>query len=137
RGGSPPSPPPPSFLLCSLGLWGGVRCCGLLGETRVSPRRGTPWTVGGCNRRVQRCRPDEGTVRPRTDSYHDEPDDSCRLWTLAFGGFRRKAPRIRCPLCGCSPRKDDRWSCTCGHIWNTFDTGGVCPACLKQRSLLC
>jgi hypothetical protein len=40
--------------------------------------------------------------------------------------------RIRCPLCGWSPRKDDRWSCTCGHSWNTFDTGGVCPECLHQ-----
>src|SRR2546425_10644406 len=35
-------------------------------------------------------------------------------------------PRIRRPLCGWSPRKDDRWSCSCGHEWNTFDTGGVC-----------
>ncbi len=26
----------------------------------------------------------------------------------------------------------DRWSCTCGHEWNTFETGGVCPACLHQ-----
>src|SRR6266852_8293404 len=41
-------------------------------------------------------------------------------------------PRIRCPLCGWSPRKDDRWSCSCGHEWNTFDTGGVCPACLHH-----
>src|SRR5438105_4940616 len=41
-------------------------------------------------------------------------------------------PRIRCPLCGWSPRKDDRWSCSCGHQWNTFETGGVCPACLHQ-----
>jgi hypothetical protein len=38
-------------------------------------------------------------------------------------------PRIRCPLCGWSPRKDDRWACGCGHRWNTFDTGGVYPAC--------
>jgi hypothetical protein len=30
-------------------------------------------------------------------------------------------PRIRCPLCGWSPRKDDRWSCTCRHEWNTFE----------------
>jgi hypothetical protein len=36
-------------------------------------------------------------------------------------------PRIRCPLCGWSPRKEDKWFCTCGHDWNTFDTGGVCP----------
>lgn len=41
-------------------------------------------------------------------------------------------PRIRCPLCGWTPRPDDRWSCTCGHSWNTFDTGGVCPECLYQ-----
>jgi hypothetical protein len=41
-------------------------------------------------------------------------------------------PQFRCPLCGWSPRKDDRWSCSCGHIWNTFDTGGVCPACAYQ-----
>ena len=34
-------------------------------------------------------------------------------------------PRIRCPLCGWSPRKEDVWSCTCGHLWNTFDTRGV------------
>ncbi len=41
-------------------------------------------------------------------------------------------PRIRCPLCGSSPSKEDRWACDCGHLWNTFDTGGVCPACLHQ-----
>jgi len=43
-------------------------------------------------------------------------------------------PRIRCPLCGWSPRKEDLWSCACGCVWNTFDTGGVCPACLHQWS---
>jgi hypothetical protein len=41
-------------------------------------------------------------------------------------------PRIRCPLCGWSPRKEDKWFCTCRYEWNTFDTGGVCPACLHQ-----
>lgn len=46
-------------------------------------------------------------------------------------------PHIRCPLCGWSPRKDDLWSCTCGHDWNTFDTGGVCPACLHQWTSTC
>jgi len=40
--------------------------------------------------------------------------------------------RIRCPLCGWSPCKEDKWFCECGHSWNTFDTGGVCPACLHQ-----
>jgi hypothetical protein len=40
--------------------------------------------------------------------------------------------RIRCPRCGWSPRKEDKWFCECGHSWNTFDTGGVCPECLHQ-----
>jgi hypothetical protein len=42
----------------------------------------------------------------------------------------RSGPRIRCPLCNWAPSPHDRWSCTCGHCWNTFDTGGVCPVCL-------
>jgi hypothetical protein len=41
-------------------------------------------------------------------------------------------PRIRCPLCGWSPNRNSRWRCNCGHVWNTFDTGGVCPGCLYQ-----
>lgn len=41
-------------------------------------------------------------------------------------------PRIRCPLCDWSPRKEDKWFCACGNEWNTFDTGGVCPTCLHQ-----
>ncbi len=41
-------------------------------------------------------------------------------------------PRIRCPLCGWQPRRWDRWSCTCGYAWNTFDTRGLCPVCAKQ-----
>jgi hypothetical protein len=36
-------------------------------------------------------------------------------------------PRIRCPLCGRTPRKEDRWFCDCGREWNTFDTGGRVP----------
>jgi len=41
-------------------------------------------------------------------------------------------PHIRCPLCGWSPTANSRWMCKCGHVWNTFDTGGVCPGCLYQ-----
>jgi hypothetical protein len=41
-------------------------------------------------------------------------------------------PRIRCPRCDWRPQPVDLWSCTCGHMWHTFDTGGVCPACLLQ-----
>jgi len=40
--------------------------------------------------------------------------------------------QIYCPLCGWEPGKTDLWACHCGHCWNTFDTGGVCPACLLQ-----
>lgn len=41
-------------------------------------------------------------------------------------------PRIRCPHCEWSPTPADIWTCACGHAWNTFDTGGVCPGCLHQ-----
>jgi len=41
-------------------------------------------------------------------------------------------PFIRCPKCGWTPRPEDRWRCSCGHSWNTFDTGGVCPRCRYQ-----
>jgi hypothetical protein len=37
--------------------------------------------------------------------------------------------RIRCPRCNYSPRAKDRWQCSCRHVWNTFDTRGVCPQC--------
>ena len=39
---------------------------------------------------------------------------------------------IRCPACKWRPRRFDRWYCTCGHTWNTFDTRGKCPACSYQ-----
>lgn len=43
--------------------------------------------------------------------------------------------RIRCPLCSWEPQAEDRWMCSCRHTWNTFDTGGVCPGCLKQWTM--
>jgi len=39
---------------------------------------------------------------------------------------------IRCPCCGWRPGRHDVWACTCHHVWNTFDTGGVCPACGRE-----
>jgi hypothetical protein len=36
---------------------------------------------------------------------------------------------IRCPKCAWAPRASDRWECSCGFQWNTFDTQGRCPAC--------
>jgi len=40
--------------------------------------------------------------------------------------------RIKCPLCGWTPAAHHLWMCSCRYLWNTFDTGGVCPKCLKQ-----
>jgi len=40
--------------------------------------------------------------------------------------------KIACPKCNWEPSPSDRWTCTCGHIWNTFDTAGRCPVCKKQ-----
>jgi hypothetical protein len=47
-------------------------------------------------------------------------------------GERPGQRRIRCPCCGWEPGRHDRWACTCLHVWNTFDTGGVCPACGRR-----
>ena len=50
----------------------------------------------------------------------DTPDDET-------GGAR-----IRCPRCAWQPGRHEKWTCDCGHDWNTFETGGVCPACQRQ-----
>lgn len=39
--------------------------------------------------------------------------------------------KISCPKCRWEPSAADRWRCTCGHAWNTFDTYGRCPACRR------
>src|ERR1700758_4992846 len=62
----------------------------------------------------------------------DDPANSTVLDREEEKSHGPSGPRIRCPLCGWSPRKEDKWFCTCGNEWNTFDTGGVCPACLQQ-----
>jgi len=51
-------------------------------------------------------------------------------------GDRKK--RIRCPKCAWQPGRGDRWMCSCGHTWNTFDTRGVCPSCsYAWRDTMC
>jgi hypothetical protein len=45
---------------------------------------------------------------------------------------RARMNRIRCPRCGWEPGPHDRWMCVCAHVWNTFDTGGICPACERK-----
>ena len=49
--------------------------------------------------------------------------------------LRHHRERIRCPACGWEPSKADAWCCSpggCGHVWNTFETRALCPACAKQ-----
>lgn len=40
--------------------------------------------------------------------------------------------RIACPKCNWEPDGGAYWSCTCGCVWNTFDTAARCPVCHKQ-----
>ncbi len=67
------------------------------------------------------------------------------LWLLKADGSRKDAPvvddhaddttgrsGIRCPRCRWQPSRHDRWTCNCTHVWNTFDTRGICPACGYQ-----
>jgi hypothetical protein len=42
---------------------------------------------------------------------------------------RDRSKRIRCPRCKWQPDRRAQWQCNCGHVWNTFDTHGVCPKC--------
>lgn len=44
---------------------------------------------------------------------------------------------IECPQCTWEPQANSKWRCTCGHIWNTFDTAAQCPACKKQWKDTC
>src|SRR5438477_1575418 len=52
---------------------------------------------------------DQSVVLDRETDQEKSPDPS--------------GPRIRCPLCGWSPRKDDHWSCSCGHQWKPLIPG--------------
>lgn len=58
-------------------------------------------------------------------------DDDGKLPAIDLDDITRGA-KIRCPKCAWRPRATDRWECTCGFIWNTFDTRGLCPACDYQ-----
>ena len=72
------------------------------------------------------------TVR-RARRGGDDPFDEDRLKDfLRDDDEKTGGRRIRCPLCGWTPRSEDRWMCTCLHAWNTFDTRGRCPGCGQQ-----
>ena len=78
--------------------------------------------------RLQRAK---GPTAFRPDGKLPDEDDHV---ISASGG------RIRCPACQWQPDRKSRWFCVsmgppenftagCGHGWNTFDTGGICPGC--------
>jgi hypothetical protein len=39
---------------------------------------------------------------------------------------------IQCPKCKWKPDGKAHWACSCGHVWNTFETAGRCPKCSKR-----
>jgi hypothetical protein len=51
-----------------------------------------------------------------------------------LGLDKGRRTRIRCPKCQWEPSRNDSWCCApgCGHVWNTFETHGLCPGCNKQ-----
>jgi hypothetical protein len=61
-----------------------------------------------------------------------EPFHVRRPGTQDDSGQRPGKIRIRCPHCSWEPSPHDRWSCLCLYIWNTFETGGVCPGCQRK-----
>lgn len=40
--------------------------------------------------------------------------------------------KICCPSCGWLPNNKNSWKCSCGNIFNAFDTVGKCPCCKTQ-----
>lgn len=42
-----------------------------------------------------------------------------------------KSIHIRCPKCQWQPDGLPHWQCSCGIVWNTFETAGRCPSCGK------
>lgn len=45
--------------------------------------------------------------------------------------------KIECPKCRWEPDGGPHWQCSCGTVWNTFDTAGRCPSCSKQWEQTC
>ena len=82
-------------------------------------------------RMAERC------VYKQYTRYYKQTDPSqtinyfaCKL--IKFIERSRLTALIESRRGGVRRRKEDHWFCICGNEWNTFDTGGVCPACLHQ-----
>lgn len=51
---------------------------------------------------------------------------------MPFWKKKKEDKIIQCSSCEWSPDGDKHWSCSCGHLWNTFTTKGKCPNCGTQ-----
>jgi citrate lyase gamma subunit len=71
-----------------------------------------------------------GTARAVTRLRTVSPD--LAIGTEEQENVAQSGSKIRCPLCGWQPVPGSVWTCSCGNTWDTFQTGGICPACLKQ-----
>ena len=57
------------------------------------------------------------------------PEEELTLRISRAVDFRARGGTIRCPKCRVMPGVEEWWLCVCGHRWNTFETGGICPSC--------
>jgi hypothetical protein len=39
---------------------------------------------------------------------------------------------IYCPRCHWKPNGRTHWTCSCGCVWNTFETAAVCSQCQRR-----
>jgi hypothetical protein len=81
------------------------------------------------SQRFRPTHPPKPLSREERIAYHDQLIGSAR----SVDPIRSPDGRsVRCPRCEWIPGLNTRWICNCGHTWNTFWTGGRCPACQFQ-----
>ena len=51
---------------------------------------------------------------------------------MPFWKKRKQEKIIQCSICEWNPDGEKHWGCSCGHLWNTFDTKEKCPKCKTQ-----
>jgi Zn-finger nucleic acid-binding protein len=116
------------------------------------PRCGEPFVEGGLFEaafRVELCQGCDGMwlvskQLSRLSSLVANGDPSRQPTTSSRGAPPRVQPEHartsvrpdppRCPDCRSPATRWDRWNCSCGYVWDTFLTEGVCPRCKKTWS---
>ncbi len=51
---------------------------------------------------------------------------------MPFWSRKKEEKIIQCSVCEWNPDGGKHWSCSCGYLWNTFETKGKCPKCKTQ-----